>query len=82
MALPDLLKVIVLNGEKQENFLLSVKKEFNQNHTFDDVKMAIFKRKPELLNVEEINFYWIGESQTKKLRSKQNFHVFVYFHAL
>ena len=65
MGFPELLKITLIKGDKQENFLLSLKKEFVVNHTFDDVKTAIFKRNPELLNADDIRFYWIGESLLK-----------------
>ena len=61
MDLQDVWEINVFNKKKMQTFTMYIKKKICSNSLLDDQKLEIFKRKPELLNFGEINFYWIGE---------------------
>lgn len=65
MVFPDALKVTILRGEsgKQENFLLSVNRNREVCHSFENLKNEIVVRYPMLLQSNEIKFFWIDDEE-------------------
>lgn len=64
MVFPDALKITILreNGE-QENFLMSVNRHREVCHSFDNLRNEIVARHPELLQLDEVKFFWIDDEK-------------------
>lgn len=64
MVFPDALKITILreNGE-QENFLMSVIRHREVCHSFDNLRNEIVARHPELLQLDEVKFFWIDDEK-------------------
>lgn len=64
MVFPDVLKITILreNGE-QENFLMSVNRHREVCHSFDNLRNEIVARHPELLQLDEVKFFWIDDEK-------------------
>uniref|UniRef100_A0A8D8AI84 Protein ref(2)P n=1 Tax=Culex pipiens TaxID=7175 RepID=A0A8D8AI84_CULPI len=64
MVFPDALKITILreNGE-QENFLMAVNRHREVCHSFDNLRNEIVARHPELLQLDEVKFFWIDDEK-------------------